>query len=118
MIKFGVTRIVLLVGIYAIKIPNFLYSHLHFLQGCYSNYSERRYCKMMYGVSNNQYYDKVSPSYFCSWFGLIQIQARCKPIEFDIDDDLIDYFADVSSGDNKKENFGLFNNQIVCLDYA
>jgi hypothetical protein len=33
----GVTRIVLLIGRYAVKIPNFTVQHHHFLHGCYAN---------------------------------------------------------------------------------
>lgn len=63
-IKKGVTRIVLLIGNIAIKIPNFTYCHLHFLNGCYGNWSERNYTKIFKNLP--EFYNKVSPTLFCS----------------------------------------------------
>lgn len=108
MIKYGITRIVFLIGKYAIKIPN-PKRHLHFLQGCYNNYSERYYCKTVKGTED---YNLIAPSYFCSWFGIIQIQAKCEPIQN------IEYGVFINlTDDHKPENFGLYNGRVVCLDY-
>jgi hypothetical protein len=113
--KKGVSRIVFLVGKFAIKIPNFTYCHLHFLHGCYANWSERDYC------SKFAYYEpvlqKVAKSYFCSWFGLIQIQARCEPNTKELSPQEVEYFKDVCT-DIKPENFGYYRGKLVCLDYA
>lgn len=113
----GCTRIVFLLGNYAIKIPNFKVHHLHFLHGCYANWSERHYCKIMKGIENDKFYNLVVPSLFCSYFGLIQIQKRCIELNRHLTDEEIEIFKDVCN-DIKKENFGIYNDKLVCLDYA
>ena len=114
----GITRIVFLVSRFAIKIPNHRYGHRHFLQGCYANWSERKFCK---DFKNADYpenmYQYVAPSYFCSWFGLFQIQARCEPYNEDLTEKEKEFFKPLCWGDNKKENFGILKGRLVCLDY-
>jgi hypothetical protein len=109
----GVTRIVILIGKFAIKIPNFTYSHLHFLNGCYANWSERHFCKRKI----NSIKHLAIPSYFCSWFGLIQIQARAEPKLCHLTKQEIKDYEGVHNGDYKKENFGYYEGKLVCLDY-
>lgn len=114
----GCTRIVFLVGRYAIKIPNFLYCHQHFLQGCYANWSERQFCLSFKKVEKTENFIwKVAYSYWCGWFGLFQIQARCEPLERDLTGCEIMFYNDVCGGDNKKENFGWYQGRLVCIDY-
>lgn len=114
--KKGTTRIVfILFEKWVIKIPNFTYSHLHFLNGCYANYSERDYCKKFKNLP--EFYCKVAPSLFCSWFGLIQIQMYCKPLIYAISDYDLERLSDVRGRETKTQNFGLYKNKIVCLDY-
>lgn len=114
----GVTRIVILIGEYAIKIPNFTVCHKHFLQGCYANWSERDYYK---NSINKQYENNmvewVAPSYFCLWFGLVQIQARCIPLLKNLNEEQREFYKPLVWGDNKKENFGWYKGKLVCLDY-
>ena len=111
----GITRIVICIGKYAFKIPNFRYSHKHFLQGCLANAKERDYFK------NHKYkggmVDYVSPSLFCSTFGLIQIQYRCFPKKEDLTKKEKEFFKPLCGLDNKKENSGYYKNKLVCLDY-
>lgn len=114
----GVTRIVFIFRHFVIKIPNFNHCHQHFLQGCYANWSERVYCKRMKGVEGNKFYNKVAPSFWCSWFGLIQIQAKCTPVLRHLTDEEIEHFKDLHGGDYKKENFGWYKGRLVCLDYT
>ena len=116
-IKKGTNRFVILVGDYAIKIPNIGNGHLLFLHGCRANYSERNYCKMMKGVENNKYYKLVAPSLFCAWFGLLQIQKRCMDISFEITEEHLVQFESIE-GESKENNYGLYNGQLVCLDYG
>lgn len=112
--KKGTTRNVFLCGGWVVKVPC-IRRHLHFLQGCYANWSERRYCKMMKGVDENVFYDLVAPSVWCSWFGLIQVQRRVsQPIRPDED---LGKYMDVCSGDCKPDNFGYLNGRLVCCDY-
>ena len=115
LIKKGCTRIVILIGDYVIKIPNFTVHHLHFLQGCYANWSERNFCKSF--KSGTFMGDKVARSYFCSVFGLIQIQQRVTERETDLTDWEISWFSELTT-DIKKENFGYRKGILVCLDYA
>lgn len=106
----GAYRITILIGDYAIKIPSFLYSQKSFIYGCYCNMSERLYC-INHGTEN------VSPSLFCSWFGLIQIQRRCKSLERDLTLEEVQEYKYLHCDDIKKENFGYYEGKLVCLDY-
>lgn len=116
MIKYGITRIVILVGNYAIKIPNFTYSHQHFLNGCIANWSERVYTKM-YKNADCDFYSKIAPTIFCIWFGLISIQKRVILLDRSLTEAECIYFKDQTS-DIKGTNFGYLNEKIVCIDYA
>ncbi len=115
----GTTRIVFLTKKYAIKIPNFKYCHQYFLQGCYANWSERNYYKIHSKANyENNMSEWVVPSYWCSWFGLIQIQAKCKPMLRDLTKKEKDFYHPLCGTDNKKENFGWYKERLVCLDYV
>lgn len=114
----GITRIVLLIGNYAIKIPNFEYQHNHFLQGCLSNWAERKYYKMFLAADYKEnMVEYVAPSFFCSWFGLVQIQARCEPCTEDLTDEQREFYYPLCGTDFKKENFGIYKGRLVCVDY-
>lgn len=108
----GVTRIVLLIGSYAIKFPNPLYCHSHFLQGCYANWSERQLTKRF-----NIYQHKISPTFFCAWFGLFSVQRRVLELNRDLSSKEVEYFKELTS-DIKKENFGWLEERLVCVDYV
>lgn len=104
----GITRNVILIGKYAFKFPT-LHSHIHFLNGCYANYSERRFYKIFKGVyvsdekgSNIQ----VAPSLFCSYFGLLQIQRRLTPLTRDLTPTEVELFKGVCT-DIKKKTSGI-----------
>lgn len=113
--KKGFSRTVILIGRYALKFPSFQ-SHKSFLYGCYCNWIERMFYKNwnIYGIDLRH---KYAPSIYCFAFGLLQIQKRCVELNRNLTTDEIDYFKDVTS-DIKKENFGYYNNKLVCLDYA
>ena len=114
--KSGVTRLVFKIGNYVIKIPNFTYSHINFLNGCYANYSERSWYKTSrYNLPEENI--KLAPSIFCLYFGLFQIQKYCKPLQRNLTDFELKYFESVRGGETKKENFGYYKNYIVCVDY-
>ena len=115
--KKGITRNVFLIWKYVIKIPT-IQNHINFLNGCYSNYSERNfYKKFLHAKYEGNMVKYVAPSLFCSWFGLIQIQMRCKPKNEDLTEEEKKFYEPLCGADNKKENFGYFNNRLVCLDY-
>lgn len=113
-IKKGTTRTVLLMSNYAIKFPRVSNGHLIFLQGCYANWSERHYCKMFKGMPD--FYNKVAPSFFCSVFGLLQIQIRVEANRMELTDEQVDYFKDLCT-DTKPNNFGYYKGKLVCVDY-
>lgn len=111
----GVTRIVILIGDYAIKIPNFTYCHQHFLNGGYANWLERCYTKRFKCI--DEYYSKISPTIFCSWFGLIAIQKRVKELNRHLTKEEVKYFKN-QTADIKEQNFGYLNGKLVCIDYT
>lgn len=112
----GITRKVVLVFGFAFKFANLKHGHSNFLNGCYANWSERKYYK---DFINSDYEDNlvslVCPSYFCSWFGLVQIQAKCEQIKEELNN--VDKYLPLCGTDSKKENFGYFKGRLVCLDY-
>ncbi len=114
----GITRIVLVFRDYVIKIPNFLYQQEHFLAGCYANYMERHYYKLFSSMKNKNVSDLLAPSIWCSWFGLVQIQAKCEKKLEDLTDGEIEKYKDWCGTDSKKENFGIYKDRLVCLDYG
>lgn len=114
----GCTRIVILIYKYAFKIPNFTYSMDHFLKGCCANWKERNYYKQFNKCDyKGNMVGYVAPSYFCSFFGLIQIQERCKPLGRDLTESEKEFYKTLCGTDSKKENFGVINGKIVCIDY-
>lgn len=111
----GITRLVFVFKKFVVKIPNFTYEHDHFLIGCRANWSERKCWQQWKG--NYEVRNMLCPSLFCSWFGLIQIQARAKIMERDLYEVELIPFGDLTR-DTKKENFGYYKGRIVCVDYA
>lgn len=118
-IRSGVTRNVLVLGKYVIKFPTFR-SHNLFLNGCYSNHSERNFCKLWCNYEGDDDYPNlyllVAPTKWCSWFGLIQIQERVDIIDRDLEQFEIDMFSPVCT-DIKCVNFGIYKGRLVCVDY-
>lgn len=114
----GCTRLVFIFNTFVIKIPNFRNKHLHFLKGCSSNWSERNFYKTHININyENNMSHWVAPSYWCSWLGLIQIQAKCTPKQEDLTKKEKEFYYPLCGTDNKKQNFGWFKNKLVCLDY-
>lgn len=120
-IRHGTTRIVLVFKRFVVKIPNFIFSHNNFLQGCVANWRERNFYKNFKGCYVGEWgadlTDFVSPSYYCSIFGLFQIQAKCEPLLRDLTKFEEKTFKSVCGGDFKKENFGYHKGVLVCLDF-
>lgn len=113
-IKKGTTRIVFVFKNIVIKIPNYTYSHLHFLNGCYANYSERNYCIMFKDMP--EFYNKVAPTIYSSIFGLFSIQRKVEVLNRELTEEEAEYFKNQST-DNKGINFGIYNGRLVCIDY-
>ena len=119
----GVTRIVFVFKKYVIKIPNFTHCHLHFIEGCYANWSERLFTKQFKNVDwkwNDRpvnSHDLIAPTYFCLWFGLFSIQAKAMPMLENLTDEQKKLYEPLCQTDCKKENFGWLNGKLVCIDY-
>lgn len=110
--KRGTTRIVFLIGSYAIKLPR-IYKWKCFLRGILANMDER----MWYKSSPKEWQMKMCPSLFCI-AGFILIQKRALPIsslEYDTLD-ITEYKP--LPVDSKISNFGWLYNRIVLVDYA
>lgn len=116
-----------MIGKFAFKFPR-LNGWNNFLYGCYCNNSERQFYKKISGkilderytdeIKNKEYLEMIAPSYFCLWFGLLQIQARCEVNTKKLTKEQKEKFNFICSGDDKKENFGFYCGKLVCLDYA
>lgn len=117
-IEKGVTRIVFVFNRFVLKIPNFEKCHMHFLNGCYANWSERYFCKVWRDCKEPDLYKLVAPTYFCSWFGLIQIQARVEILGRQLTKKEEKIYNVVSGGDLKRVNFGWYKDRLVCCDYV
>lgn len=118
-VKEGGTRVVFYIGKYAIKIATFKRTHAQFLQGCYANFSERSFCKLMskrYSINSEINEKLVAPSLWCSWFGLLQIQMKVEILDRRLNYDEQMQFADITD-DWNPVNFGIYQNRIVCVDY-
>ena len=114
-IKKGVTRIVFVFDSFVIKIPNFLYSHQNFLNGCLSNWSERKFTKDFKDIPYYSY--KICPTVFASWFGLFSIQPRAIVLKRELTDEELKDFKYITP-ETKLVNFGYYEGRLVCLDYA
>lgn len=92
-----------------------MYGHKQFIIGCLSNWSERERYKRVCKYSKEKL--MVSPSLYCSYFGLLQIQRRCKPMDRDLTDEELTSFEYYCKEDCAKTNFGYYKDNIVCVDY-
>lgn len=119
MIKKGTTRIVIILNDLVIKIPNFTYSFQNFINGIAGNYREWQTYKWNSGKFERGFSHLLCPVVWNSWLGLIVVMKRAKELtsyqweEFHIDDH-IKHFR----GDDKKDNYGIYDNRIVKIDYG
>lgn len=106
----GSSRIVLLVGCYALKLPRFTEWRL-FLRGLLANMQEA-----MFGRSGMAGF---CPVLFALPGGFLVVMPRCEPLEYEID-----YAAFCDRGDYripaeyKSESFGLLDGEVVAIDYG
>ena len=118
--KIGITRFVFLIGSFAIKIPRFSlkmtnYGHSNFLQGCLANWKERM--NYIYFKSIPEIQPLMVPSIWCSWFGLIQVQRRAEPLRRELTKVEANIMSKICT-DLKSVNFGIYEGNLVCLDYG
>ena len=71
LINTGVTRHVILVGSYAVKIPRLNYGYRLFILGLLANHQEHEF-------SRSGYTNLVCPVLFYLQFGLLSVMPRCK----------------------------------------
>ena len=113
----GVTRLVFVFKHFVIKFPRLDHGHTNFLCGCLGNWKERQFYKKFKNILYLTDRNLVIPSIWCSWFGLFQIQKRAQPLNRELTPKEIYRFKNICT-DIKKENFGIYNGNIVCIDYG
>jgi len=111
-IKQGETRLVFLVGNYAIKTPNFLKGYRQFLYGLISNHQEKAY-------SNSN--PNLLPVIFSCIGSLFIIFPRAKVLT-EIDHEtflkVMKPIGDYPRVDYKAESFGVWKNKVYVIDYG
>lgn len=113
----GITRLVIIFNSFVIKVPRIDHGHVNFLYGCLANWKERQFYKKFKNILYLTARDLVIPSLWCSWFGLFQIQKRAQPLDRELTPKEIHKFKDICT-DSKKENFGIYEGRVVCVDYG
>lgn len=105
--KRGITREVILIGRYAIKLPS-IRSWMLFLQGLLGNMQERD----LMCLDN-----RLCPVVFSLWGGWLNIMPRCEPlVEFTEEMDTIcDYLTFI---EKKLCSFGTLDGKLVAVDYG
>lgn len=122
-IRRGISRTVILIGKYAIKVPS-LRTHgdgirgsiWSFARGVVANHSEITWYQ--YDVKN------LCPILWHGLFGLVIVMPRCE--QYIVDDkteekmytgDFCPVDFDILITDNKPENYGILNGNVVMVDY-
>lgn len=107
MVRFGVTRIVFLIGSVAIKVPTLRYGWRLFLTGMLANLHER----LWWGEGWDE---RLCPVLFADPIGMVVIMKRAEDIDFLPKEEDFKYLP----LDHKIENFGLLNGKVVLRDYG
>lgn len=116
-IRRGATRTVFLTRRWVVKVPSFRSSAPR--KGLGS-----RIRSFAWGVAaNHQELDWRGMPGFCpitaSWLGLVQIYPRCTPIDYTPTPEQYRAITGMSfPSDDKPDNLGLHNGQVVWLDYG
>ena len=124
--KFGTTRVVYLIGKYAIKFPVLVEWRL-FLQGLLGNMMERDFTK--WNID-----EKLCPVIFSVWGGFCNIMPRCESVTEDNFPDGWEFeeWSEATIVDTpthhitiaglpvekKLSSFGLLNGKLVAVDYG
>lgn len=113
-IKYGCTRIVILIGSYAIKFPTWQYDPSLFLKGLLANYEEGYIYKNRKHHKNHKY---LCPVIFTGWLGCFLVMKRAN---VNVNQGLLQRFMK-HRGVIMDENFtncGMLNNRPVIIDYG
>lgn len=102
----GTTRIVFLIGKYAVKLPR-IYNWKMFLRGLVANMNEALFS----GV-----WDELCPVRFSFPGGFMIIMDRAEPVD-DVDLTKLPEVI-VNMAETKPNNYGLLNNKLVAIDYG
>lgn len=108
----GMTRIVLIFNSFVVKVPKLKYGWKCFLQGILANINEASTWQ------NHPRKDLLCPVLWSSWGGWVLIMQNAIPCE---DGFKINYYKWIEAGlggDDKPDNYGVFNSQLVKIDYA
>ena len=112
-LKYGTTRIVLLLGKYAIKFPA-VNSWQNFLLGMVSNINESRLSKVVQLPG----FPRFCPVLFSFPGGLFNVMPRTKPIDresfFNMD---MSWCMENGPIENKLDSFGMLGGEVVAVDY-
>lgn len=111
--KRGTTRLVFLIGGYAIKVPR-PNRWKSFLRGILANMDER----LWYKNSPESWRLKMCPSLSCFLGGFVLISKRAYPIDLEDYQEIDFSFYNPLPLDRKILNFGWYENRIVLVDYA
>jgi hypothetical protein len=116
---------VLLVGRWAIKVPNFRYGWTLFLKGLLANMQERGWWRHWQEGRH-----LMCPVLFSDPLGFLVVMPRCEEIKRHLtDDEAMPFFYGVPSSEtsrgyvglsveDKSDSFGLLDGRIVAIDYG
>lgn len=104
----GFTRQVLIIGTNAYKLPYFCRGWSKFIEGMYCNISETQVWK----VSKSPYLCPV----LWSFGGFILVMPKVKILTKK--SEIPDIHIKEDGSDNNPANYGYYDNEIVCIDYA
>lgn len=114
LIRHGSTRIVFLIGSYAIKLPDFTCEWRLFLQGLLANMQERVFWTTKWA--------KLCPVVFSLPGGWLVVMQRARPMtesEFALmDEDWLNEENGVVPSEFKQNSFGWVDGRIVAIDYG
>ncbi len=113
----GVTRLVFLVGDYAIKVPKPVIWN-HFLRGLIANMEE----KLIWYIVNipetliSDTKEFLCPIVWASWGGWIIIMKRTEPVDPETWQPIT--LLEKVCRDHKPQNYGMLDGRMVMIDYA
>ena len=117
---FGATRMIILIGRFAVKIPRWL-SWKHFLLGLIANMQERDFSAAKW--------PELCPVVWAAWGGWLSIMRRAEPLTDahweNFKPTVVNGWTSGVEGDGyyvpcepKMNSFGWYGGRIVCIDYG